>query len=145
MNVDLFHWRLEKKLFLRMELFIMDSGKEIINTATVFKSGQMVPDMRACGKTVKLVVKASFGMLMATYLKESGRMIKQMAMEYISIQMEQVIRATGKMIYNMAKAKNFGLMEVNTSETIIWVRRMAKENIGGLTAVIIMDNGLKTK
>jgi hypothetical protein len=62
MNAALRSLRREKKLFLKMEQFIMVNGVEIISKGTEFKSGQMEPDMKACGRTVKLVARESSGM-----------------------------------------------------------------------------------
>ena len=59
--------------------------KMIRSMGMVYKYGLMELVMKDIGDIIKLVVRASFGMLMETYLKDSGRMIKPMGMEYICI------------------------------------------------------------
>ena len=44
------------------------------------KYGQMGPDMRGTGSTIRHVVRASSGMLMGMSLKENGKTIRLMAM-----------------------------------------------------------------
>lgn len=53
--------------------------------AMVFRSGQMVPDMKVIGKITKLVEKVNFGMWMEMFSKVNGKMIKLMGMVFMSI------------------------------------------------------------
>jgi hypothetical protein len=107
-NVEVFKLNHERKLHLRMVLYTMASGLELINMAMVFKDGLTGHAMKVCGKILRLVAKENFGTLMVIFSKENGLMIKQMALEFILIQMVQVIQVFGKMISKMEKEKNIG-------------------------------------
>lgn len=107
----------ENPLSLKMGLFTMASGLQIIKTATGFRNGQMELGMKECGKTVKPAGKANFGTSMETSLKASGKTIKLMDLEFILIQMELITLVFGRTTCSMEKEKSFGWMEASTLET----------------------------
>lgn len=60
----------------------MDS-KFVLKYYLYFK-GPMEQDMKVNGKTIKLVVRGNFGMLMVIFMKDNGKMIKLMVLVFIS-------------------------------------------------------------
>ena len=69
----------------------------------VYKSGQMVPNMRATGRITRLMVKVYFGMSMETNTKDGGSVIKPMDMESTPIAMVPLTKVIGKMTCNTAR------------------------------------------
>ena len=67
-------------LLLKMELAIKVNGKKTIDMVKELKYGQMVQNMRVCGKIIKLMAKELSGMFMEINMKENGKMISRMVM-----------------------------------------------------------------
>jgi len=63
---------------LKMEQFTRVNGKEL-------KDMVMVSNMKDSGRTIKPVVKESFGMLTEMFLKANGKMTRLTVMEYMFI------------------------------------------------------------
>merc|ERR1712228_510397 len=55
------------------------------------KCGLIVPAMKVCGRTIKLMAWEPLSTQMVTYMKECGSTIKPMDMELTSTQMEQLM------------------------------------------------------
>ena len=86
-----------------MEQDTRANGKTIINTARVFKFGQMEPNMKDFGKITRLMEKELFGMFMATNMKVIGSEIRLTGTESTRIVTEQPTRETGGMIFSTVK------------------------------------------
>ena len=86
----------ELNLDLKMELFTKANGKEMSVMVMESKSGQMVLNMRAIGKIIRLMDKVYFGMFMVTNMKGGGNEIKPMVMVNIPTVMELLTKVTGK-------------------------------------------------
>jgi hypothetical protein len=61
----------------------------------VHNFGQMVPDMKVSGETIKLMAKANLFTLMAMFTKENGSMTKQRVKELIHMQMVHIMKDNG--------------------------------------------------
>ena len=87
----------------KMELSTKANGKEMLDMATEFKNGQMVPSTRDIGRITKLMAKVCSGMSMETNMRVGGSEIKPMATENTLTAMVPHTKETGKTIFNMAK------------------------------------------
>lgn len=116
--------------FLR-ELFTKGSGLAHSNMVTVYRYGQMGPNIKASGFKVKRVAKANSLMPMEMFMKDSGKKTKLMDLVYILIAMEHNMRDTGSMICNREMENKHGLMVVSTKVCTKMVKSMDLENTNG--------------
>jgi hypothetical protein len=93
----------EQSSDLKMGLFTKANGKEMLDMATEFKNGQMVPSMRDIGRITKLTAKVYSGMSMVTNMRDGGSETKPMATVNTLTAMEPHTKEIGKMIFSMAK------------------------------------------
>jgi hypothetical protein len=128
-----------------MAQFITASGEEIRSTVMVFRSGPTEPDTKACGKTARLVERASSGTLTVIFLKGSGSMTRQMVLAFTSIQMEQVTLDAGETICRMERVRNSGLMGASISAAIKWAKKTERGNTGGQMEATMTEHGLIIK
>ena len=70
----------------------------------------MVPDTKASGKVIRLMVRASLSMLTAMFTKASGSTIRLKARALILTQMELTTKESGTMTSNTVMVLNLGLM-----------------------------------
>jgi len=68
----------------------------------------MEQNMKGFGGIIKCRVKASSGIMTATFTKGIGKMIKQTEKEFTFIKMELNMKGNGRMINKMVMAKKFG-------------------------------------
>ncbi len=74
--------------------------------------------MKASGVKIKLMAKASSGMLTAIFMMASGRTTKLMAMASTLTLMGRNTRATGRTICSTEEGWKLGVMAVSTKESI---------------------------
>lgn len=102
-------------VFLKMELSIKESGSLMTTkkTGEACKSGQMVQDMMASGKTEWQMDTEGLFTLRVTYTKESGMKTRLMDMEFILISMEVGTRANGSKTNSMELVLSNGQTELS--------------------------------
>ena len=71
--------------FTRPKLSTRDSGSVDSVTVTASRNGKTVPAMKATGKTIELMDKASSLISMEMFTRETGSTIRQMVKEYTSM------------------------------------------------------------
>ena len=82
-----------------MESSTMVNGLGQTGMVTVFKSGPTELNIKAHGKKIKLVEKASLFMPMVIHMMVNGKMIRPMDSEYFCMQnLKPNTKATGKTI-----------------------------------------------
>lgn len=84
--------------------------------AQVLKFGQMVPNMKVNGATIKPMAKVNSGMQMGMSMRETGKMTRLTASESIFMLTEPNMKVTGKTTYKMAGVLKVGQMAVDTRE-----------------------------
>jgi hypothetical protein len=110
-----------------MDAYILGNGKMEKGMDEEYKIGQTGQGIAEIGKTIKLMEKGNWHMLMGMYMMEIGWMIWHVDMEYIHIQMERYMKDIGLLISNMDLEKNNGLMELCIKAHLIWVIKVVKE------------------
>jgi len=99
-----------------MALSIVATSKMARGTDLAPKSGLTGLAMKASGSSTKLMVRASFGMLMATSTTAIGRTTKQTGTEPMYTSTEQSMKVTGAMTSKKDMAWSPGLMALATKE-----------------------------
>jgi len=94
------------------------SGKETAATAMVSRPGLMEQGMLETGALIKLMVKAYFGMSLATNTKASGRTTRRTVTASIHILTEQSTKDIGKKTCNTAGASKNGPTVPSTRATM---------------------------
>jgi len=67
----------------RMGLFTLVNGNLDSEMVVVNNTGQMVLTMRVTGKTIWLMEKVDYSMLMEMCMRDNGKMIKHMVKDFI--------------------------------------------------------------
>lgn len=129
----------------RQELPSMGSGLVVLETATVFRSGQMVLSTKASGKTTEPTEKESSSILMAISMTGTGSMTKLMVSECTTTSMELCMRDTGETICSMEMAKRAGLTALSTKAPIWLVKSTEWDSTPGMMAANTRVSGLKTR
>lgn len=133
----------------------------------VYKSGQMVPNMKVCGEMAKLAVKVYLNMDMVINMLELSKWAWPMVLVPIHIAQVQNMKEIGNMICSMVKELKFGTMDrgikvnitkatnrelvlstgkmdlatqVNGAKT----KSMVKEDMSGVTVDHMKENGKQT-
>lgn len=123
---------------------MLASGQVTKNMAMEFKNGLMVLSTKECGKTIRLVVKESFGMQMAIFTKVNGLKIKQTELEFTTTLTALHTLANGKTIISTVKVRKAGLTAVATTAFIAMVKSMDEAFTGGQMDQSMKESGLTT-
>lgn len=137
--------RRDRPIRSRLGPHMMASGLEDSETVLVFKSGQMVPNMRDSGKTIELMARENLRTSMVTFMMESGSTIKLMDMVSITISMVLNMKASGEMIFSTVRAKKAGLMAPYTTVTTWPVRNTEWASTAGTMAQNMTVSGMRTR
>lgn len=113
----------------------------VLDTAMVFKFGQMEQNTEDTGKTTELTGQDASGMLMEINLKVNSKMTNQMAKELIPARMAQFTRVCGSTMCSMARARQFGQMVLVLQVTTRKVEKVDLELTAGLKATSTKVNG----
>lgn len=117
-----------------MVVYILASGKMVLEMEKVFKIGLMVVGIQVNGLMIKQMEKENYVMEMEMSTKGIGLMIRQVDMEFINIVMELYMRGIGFRIDSMEKVKKLGLMVLIMKVDLIWEIKKAKEY-----SILLMD------
>jgi predicted nucleic-acid-binding protein len=132
------------------------------------KFGLTAQNMKVNGQTIRQMVKENLFMQMVTSMKASGRMTKPMVMVLTNTLMGPLILVNGKTISSTATVLKHGLTVLSTKASMLRVRNMVKalsllliaaciletsstmkfqerEDITGLMAKLMKDNGIKIR
>ena len=124
-----------------MALTTVDSGLEMKSMDMVFRSGWMVPGLKAIGKLARQMVVGNLLIAMEMLSKGTGLMVDSMEMQPISMQKAQFIKEFLKMISKMVKAMKNGsmdpIMTANTKEAT----NTAKVAAHGKMVLLIKEHG----
>ena len=107
------------------------------------KYGPMALNMKASGRTIRLMVTVHSGMFMETNMKAIGREIRLMAKESTPIPTVPRMTVCGETICNMDTVSSTGMTPVSTKENITRVRSMEKALIHGKMAPNIPVSGTR--
>jgi len=91
-----------------MEYLTKVNGWKEEEKDSVFKSGPMDPSTMDSGKTIRLMDRAPYTMLMVMYMKVNGSMIKPVDKEHILMKMVPSTLVNGKTINKMDMVLNNG-------------------------------------
>ena len=105
------------------------------------KSGKMAPNIKANGRTIKLMARVLFGMLTVTFMKVNSEMINQMAMVSFTVLIAPFTREHGSMISSMDPDRPTGPTAQVTSEIIKRVVAMVLAPTNGQMATHTAVNG----
>ena len=105
------------------------------------KSGKMAPNIKASGRTIKLMARVLFGTLMVTFMKVNSEMINQMAMVSFTVLIAPFTREHGSMISSMDPDRLTGPTAQVTSEIIKRVVAMVLAPTNGQMATHTAVNG----
>lgn len=118
-TISLAMLRTKASTHLRMEQFIVASGKAPCVTALESNPGLMARDMKANGKTTRHMAVVCFTTWMATSSMGNGTKTRRTASEPTSTSMARSMRATGLTICKMARARRRGKMDLSMRECTV--------------------------
>ena len=113
----------------------------VLNTAMVFKCGQMAPNTKGIGPTTEHKVKGAFSTQTETNTKGPSSMTSQMGWERIRAVMALCILACGKMTYSTGREALRGPTDPLMLETTTWARSTVLVAISGQRVTLIKVNG----
>ena len=101
----------------------------------------MALSMKVCGITIYIMEGESFTMLVAIFMKANLLMIWLRDLESINMQMEVNTLVIGVRISNMVLERKNGTMAANIKDFTKMLPKKVKENIAGLMATGMLENG----
>lgn len=141
------HLNINKNRLMLTELSIVVrlKKKPRRSMVMVFKLGQMVLTMKAAGKMVCSLVKASTSTRMETSMKASGKTIKLMDTVSTNMPMDLFMKANGIRITKKDLAEKYGMMVVTIQVTTVSQPSKATVIIIGKTVIPIWETGTRIK
>ena len=109
------------------------------------RSGQMEESMKENGLTVKLAVKADFGMQMVTNMKVNGKRTRLTATDCICMRTEQNMLVIGKMICSTVMARRPGLTTLHSKANMLMAKSKDTELTNGPMVPVLLGLGRTTK
>mmetsp|Transcript_92351 Transcript_92351/g.146002 ORF Transcript_92351/g.146002 Transcript_92351/m.146002 type:complete len:240 (-) Transcript_92351:7-726(-) len=114
-------------IHILMVQLTLGSGLVQSDMDMAFKSGQMAPNMRDSGNTMKLQARASLNTSKMVCMTDNGRILRRMGMVYTIILTARSMSGSGKMTSSTGKACRAGLMATSLKGNTALDARLEQE------------------